>query len=314
MKKIITLFSLSLGILLLAGCGQKEVAMDQSQGSDMTYKNEVYGFEMTFPETWKGYSTTDRTLDWGTLGKSDSIDFGLPGEEALLNVSFNAKDQWEKIKTEGGPIPSVLGESDKFVFAYSTAQSVSNGTMAERLNEVPEIIKTFKLTDVVASAQQDFCADFPENTQLIQQPFKIDTSKGPGYDAGYGYATVTGTVVKKTINYEGVDPGTFTEKAYFVLQEPTTGDSEKAFYKYFKGMLDSGNTVNMSAPESPKVGFVLGALEGEKFSSTAIMSDATKAKIIDSMNTGSNITLTLRVPKYEGRGAPENFSFACKID
>ncbi len=112
---------------------------------DLAYNDSLYQFNLTFPQSWEGYTFKNRTVDWGTLGTSDSVDFGFSENTSLFNVSIHTKDQWQKIKSENGPTPTYLGENDTYVFAYSVAQDVSSDAMASRMAEVSKIIETFSV-------------------------------------------------------------------------------------------------------------------------------------------------------------------------
>lgn len=112
-----------------------------------TYKNDMYTFELMFPDTWQGYTVANRTLDWGNFGTSDSIDFGLPAQKSgLFNISIHTKQQWENIKSEDGPMPSFLRENETYVFAWSQAQYATDSNIEKRMEEIQSIIKTFKFT------------------------------------------------------------------------------------------------------------------------------------------------------------------------
>jgi hypothetical protein len=109
------------------------------------YRNEKYGFELTFPETWKGYSATSRTLNWGSDGTSDSIDFALPDQkDGLFNISFHTKKQYDSIENSGVPFGMFLNKNNDYVFVWNQAQYAANPQMEERMKEVQSIIKTFK--------------------------------------------------------------------------------------------------------------------------------------------------------------------------
>jgi len=162
MKK---LFLIVFAVLLLNGCagwdGQKQANQIQpinttpqpvanqntNQPQGIPYNDSMYGFSLTFPQTWKGFTTKNRTLDWGSFGTSDSIDFSLPDQEALFNISVHTKSQWQKIdaKSLEMPHPTYLGENDKYVFGYDQAQYAANDTMITRMNEIKDIVKTFKI-------------------------------------------------------------------------------------------------------------------------------------------------------------------------
>ncbi len=114
---------------------------------DIVYSNGLYGFSVSFPQSWAGYLSTDRTLDWGTLGTSDSIDFGFFDQDSVFNISMHSQSQWQDILLEEGPIPTYLGENNDYVFAYMTAQYVANDDMTARMAEVQEIVETFEVIE-----------------------------------------------------------------------------------------------------------------------------------------------------------------------
>ncbi|MDO8509605.1 MAG: hypothetical protein Q7S24_00500, partial [bacterium] len=109
------------------------------------YSIEQYGFTLQLPNTWKDYTTKNRILDWGTFGTSASIDFGFAIQDSLFNISIHPKDQWQRIKDETGPTPTYLGENEKYIFGYATAQDAKNDTIVERMGETSSIIKTFTI-------------------------------------------------------------------------------------------------------------------------------------------------------------------------
>ena len=143
------------------------------------------------------------------------------------------------------------------------------------------------------------CLDFPENVTLLNEPFAIVGE----YGEGAGQATLAGTVKTVTADFFGNN----FEYVYFMIS-----DSSSDFYKYFKGMVDGGNTVNMADGEV--LGFTLGVLEDGKLSTSSLVSESTQEKVLNALDTGEELSLKLAVPKYMGKGAAYNFSFACVIE
>lgn len=113
----------------------------------IVYTNSQYGFSLMLPRTWAGYTPKKRLLTWGSLGTSDSVDFGYSVSDSLFNVSIHTKSQWQEIKSEAGPKPTYLGESGQFVFGYSVAQETANSTIISRTKEIPAIVKTFEVLE-----------------------------------------------------------------------------------------------------------------------------------------------------------------------
>lgn len=126
---------------------QNENANQQvNQPQEIVYNNSQYGFSLTFPQTWKGFTAKNRLLNWGSFGTSDSVDFGFSIQDSLFNISIHTKNQWQQIKSEEGPTPTYLGENNQYVFSYAPGQDAANDTIIARMREIPDIIKTFKVT------------------------------------------------------------------------------------------------------------------------------------------------------------------------
>ena len=124
----------------------ENVNQQVNQPQEIVYSNSQYGFSLTFPQTWKGYTAKSRTLNWGSFGTSDSVDFGFSVQDSLFNIGVHTKSQWQQIKSEEGPTPTYLGESSQYVFGYATAQDAANDTIITRMKEISDIVKTFKVT------------------------------------------------------------------------------------------------------------------------------------------------------------------------
>jgi len=110
------------------------------------YHHSTYGFSLTFPSTWTGYSSAARPIEWGDpIGSTDSIDFGFAAQDSIFNISIFTPSQWNDLQSLGGPMPSYLGENSQYVFAYDMSQFAANDAMAARRTEVSNITKTFRL-------------------------------------------------------------------------------------------------------------------------------------------------------------------------
>ena len=108
------------------------------------------GFSLTFPESWAGYTSAERELDWGKYGTSYSMDFGFPEQDSVFNISVHTKQQWDDIHAENGPAPTKLGENDLYIFGYSSAQYAANDKINARMQEVRSVVNTFQLVDLSA--------------------------------------------------------------------------------------------------------------------------------------------------------------------
>jgi len=203
--------------------------------------------------------------------------------------------------------PSAVVVEEKAAAEVVTEEEVVEEEVAEEENEesvVEEEAEAEEPEEVAEPAEVSaelpaVCLDFPENVALLNEPFKIVGE----YGEGAGQATLTGTLKTETADFFGNN----YEYVYFMIS-----DSSSDFYKYFKGMVDSGNSVNMA--EEGVLGFTLGVLEDGKLSTTSLALQSAQDKILGALNAGEEISLKLGVPKYEGKGASYNFSFACVIE
>jgi len=124
-----------------------------------TYRNEDYGFELTLPDSWQGYSAS--TTAWhGQLVDGGSQKFQGP-EVIIRNPKWTAKQPWqdlpimiftqadwklvdnETLAVSAAPIgPSKLGENTKYVFATPPRWVGFTDTLGQ--DEAAEIVKTLK--------------------------------------------------------------------------------------------------------------------------------------------------------------------------
>ena len=116
-------------------------------GFNGKYENSKYGFSLDFPKTWEGYTTKERTLDWRKFGTTDSVDFGFVVQDSLFNISMFTKDQWQEVQLNLGEVPNYLGENSQYIFGYALAQDAPSDTIKTQVNEIKDILKTFKLKE-----------------------------------------------------------------------------------------------------------------------------------------------------------------------
>ena len=126
-----------------------------------TYTNNEYGFNISFPNSWKGYSVeksswTGRLIDGDTQYTGVQLIFKnqtLASEKNFggIPIMVITPDVWkliseEKVAVSAAPIgPAKIGENQKYVFAtpprwYGFADDLSPAETSEIL----EIVKTFK--------------------------------------------------------------------------------------------------------------------------------------------------------------------------
>jgi len=154
MKKVFTLSFVLLAVVFLVGCTKQtnqntNTNQTADQAQDIVYTNSEYGFTLTLPPTWEGYTKQLGPKADGMAGTADSIAFGFPTQDKLFVIYIGPKIIWEDMQKEEGPKATYLGERDLRVFSYSMAQDAANETMVARIAEVKDIVKTFKLSTIV---------------------------------------------------------------------------------------------------------------------------------------------------------------------
>lgn len=124
-----------------------------------TYKNTKYGFQMTFPDSWKGYIVVERGWQGNRV---DNFSEKFTGPELIFKNPKTTPTQayqdipimvishvvWDLIQSEqvavsAAPIgPEKVGENDRYVFA--TPPRWYGFTDAIGFQEAVNIVKTFK--------------------------------------------------------------------------------------------------------------------------------------------------------------------------
>jgi len=123
------------------------------------YKNEKYGFEISFPDSWQYYAVISETWQ-GTMVNGDTKKY--QGPKILLRspkwteakpwqdipVLIFTPEQWklaenEELAVSAAPIgPSKLGENKNYVFALPPRWIGFTDALGQ--DEAAEIVKTFK--------------------------------------------------------------------------------------------------------------------------------------------------------------------------
>ncbi|MDD5693074.1 MAG: SH3 domain-containing protein [Patescibacteria group bacterium] len=132
------------------GWVSKEFTTDKNP---LAYENTEYGFKLTFPSSWSGYKFYKKVMDDGSivlyaeLPTSDAAfatsSTSDPGYASMFAISVLTQAQWDAVKNSEGPKPTYLGQNDKYIFAWSSAQA--NATdLATQFKEIKTIIDTFE--------------------------------------------------------------------------------------------------------------------------------------------------------------------------
>lgn len=119
-----------------------------------TYINTDYGFQLTLPASWEGYRVIKQEM--GSNFGSGSVVFRVPtkstiwtdrygndGYATVMTISIFNSSYWDKLQSEEGPKPGLLGKDGDLVYAYSFWQDTPDD-WTNKLFTSQEIVSTFK--------------------------------------------------------------------------------------------------------------------------------------------------------------------------
>ena len=129
----------------------------KTEASDLTYKNTDYGFQMTFPETWKEYKFLEKTIEGATKTWYVELPTNDPawavgtstndaGYVSLFAISALTDAQWQAMDSGEMNTNTLIEKVGNYNFTYSHAQAGATdiGTTVSGL--VKSIITTFKVS------------------------------------------------------------------------------------------------------------------------------------------------------------------------
>ncbi|MFH1286998.1 MAG: hypothetical protein ABII02_04610 [Candidatus Magasanikbacteria bacterium] len=118
----------------------------QSLTPSEKYKNEKYEFELTFPSTWRGFKTSDRTVDLMN-NKTNGFETNMAidvifDDKPLFVLVIVPKEKWDQYNHL---VEKYIGEDNQNVYSYYINWEPEPDVI-DRLNEIEAIGKTFKST------------------------------------------------------------------------------------------------------------------------------------------------------------------------
>lgn len=138
--------------------------------------NAGYSYTVIFPESWEGYKATANTQNFGEHGTAEARNFGIEGKGDMLFITAHTKEQWSSIVHEGGLVPTLLGETDDWVFAYN----VANDYMDDRQTQMDAITWIVNHVSINESSLSDIMAnDYEKAIQYLYNENVIS-----GYEDG----------------------------------------------------------------------------------------------------------------------------------
>ncbi|MBD3331041.1 hypothetical protein GF354_05980 [Candidatus Peregrinibacteria bacterium] len=149
----------------------------------------------------------------------------------------------------------------------------------------------------------------PESEEELTESdyYLCENNKFPFNSENHGQFSITGEV----FILNAPEPWTEDETIDYIKMKVSEFSSPVA-EKYFMDLAEKGNTINLI--EGDSIIFAIGTYEDQIFKSTAEISDQLKNEIISATDSGEELTLDLTVPYFPGRGAPPEFTFACRFE
>lgn len=145
---------------------RKEQTSNPNAPSDWkTYRNEQYGFMLSFPESWKGYSVKEESWNGEVIGaNAERIENKTGPQIVIRHPKWTKKNPWQDIpimvftrdewkmtqpgtkatlSVSAAPVgPAELGRNNKFVFALPPRWVGFYDNLGQ--DEAVEITETFK--------------------------------------------------------------------------------------------------------------------------------------------------------------------------
>jgi hypothetical protein len=103
----------------------------------LVYTNTQYGFSLSFPPTWKGYSVTNETVP----GTAAVLNFGFAQQKSIFMIVAYTRAMWDRSKHDD--LTYYLGANNSYAFIYNPAQGGADQVMSARLAELKSILATF---------------------------------------------------------------------------------------------------------------------------------------------------------------------------
>ncbi len=138
--------------------------LQQSANKKIIYTNQDYGFELTLPDLWKGYSVLNQTWTGYLINKEESTETKSGPEIIIRNPNWTeakpwqdipvmvfTSDEWTLVQDENmavsaAPIgPQELGRNSKYVFALPPRWVGFTDALGQ--DEAQAIVKTFKVIE-----------------------------------------------------------------------------------------------------------------------------------------------------------------------
>ena len=104
-----------------------------------TYTNNAEGFQLTFPDAWKGYRTSDGLTFEVPTTATWTPD---PGWFMAFEIWMYSESDWQQTENQDGPKPILMGDNGTTVFAWRGSADTPDDLQGKINPE--DVAKTFK--------------------------------------------------------------------------------------------------------------------------------------------------------------------------
>lgn len=163
-KKTILASAITIVLLIIGGIYYYTRGGGTAIGGEV-YRNEQYGFKMTFPDSWKGFTVTEDTWK-GSLTTGPGLGNEYGGTKFVFNnpqrtaqekwqdipIMVFTPDVWEmvvngKVRASSlEDLPEKIGENQDLVFATPPRWTYDNDFGVEEAIAIVKTFKGFKIT------------------------------------------------------------------------------------------------------------------------------------------------------------------------
>jgi hypothetical protein len=112
-----------------------------AEGGEL-FTAEDLNFSITIPADWNGITSVEKDTTW-SFGTAKTVYIqSLDGVE-IFAVTMFTEEQWDSLKDEEGPKPTLIVGKDDFIWAYDQTQDPTGVEM--QVYDLAEVLESFEV-------------------------------------------------------------------------------------------------------------------------------------------------------------------------
>jgi hypothetical protein len=198
--------------------------------STFLYKNEKYGFTLSFPSSWKGYKVNEKNYTDAVI-----FSFGVGEQFPVLDISIYTRKQWLEanrlVEEEGDKVlPAILIQNSSYVFVSEAPQDVVVFPSGSSRESILSTLTLYGSSDVEKAWKKvsDFYQDYNGNVYYYNGTQVKGVDQATFISLGNGFAKD-----KNSVYYLSIVPGVMTsykklegaDQSSFKIKGDTDGTS-----------------------------------------------------------------------------------------